>query len=181
MSKRTLALLLSALLCMALVSCGGESQQTAELSANDATQEQSANNEEDAAPQTVETETDDVPADENKVALSDLADAFAGALLSGNHPYSHVDVEVTDDTVTLTAQRDGISRVVDAIKNGTYDAEKWDTVRNAIPKVTDSMLEALDAAGYSDVHLVFNLVNEQNPEEIFVTFYDSELTYDVIE
>lgn len=112
-----------------------------------------------------------------KITLEEAAHDIQDALGAN---YDFFSVSAIDDTMTLNAANNGISNAVTDLKNGNLDISYWETATETEIELVGGVRNYLDVCGYTDIHVCFNVVSDENHEEVFLTIYDSEVIFDIV-
>ena len=159
MGKKCWAFALALLLALTLAACGGQTEEQSE----NATSEN-----EDSANAAQESHT---------MTMQEMADYFAEIC---EQSFGHANATASDDLITVNIWIENLSSMVSSMRAGTFDIENWNTLKASFLKTVNACQEVLEADKYEDVHFAFNVLDDEDFDKQLLSYYDSEIVYDVL-
>ena len=171
--KKMFSLIMALLLVLSFASCGSNEasgEETAEsTTATDAPATETA-----VTVETEETEADEQPEVDYE--------AVATILEASGVQMHYWNVDVLGEAFFINFAYNGMSEAVEAFTKAGYDENytEWVSVKETMKSLYQSNIDLLKTLGVEDPVCFFNLVNENNHGEIFVSIYNGEITYDIM-
>ena len=160
MKKMCLASALAILLVLLLTACGGQTSKRTENVTSGGS---------DSANVTNETS--------HYMTLEETANFFADSSVQS---YGNANATVSGNVITVNVWRENLSAMVSSMRIGEFDIENWATLKASFQKTADAFQDVLAADEYNDVHLAFNVLDDQDLSRPLLSFYDSEIVYDTL-
>lgn len=132
-----------------------------------------------AAPEDVSSsDTTSTEADSGDLSL-DLLAATLSLTLQENFPNS--DVTYDDSSITMSVWDDNIAAGALLAQQGNEELQQsWNEMRGNLRQMCESTKDTISDAGYPDVTVTLNLLNDMNQDNILLTIVDGVVTYDVV-
>ena len=172
MGKRTLVLLLSALLCMALVSCGGDSQQTAELSVQA----------EETNPQIEQAEAlEDANYPDEPIMSLDAAASMIEAAYTDKNGAFGAEVSALSDGVVAYYWMNGMFESFMGYYLGENNDGKEAELIEKCNTLAEGGRELLNSMGYQDKQFLFSVVRKGDTSHNVFSVLDGEIIFNLLD
>lgn len=91
-------------------------------------------------------------------------------------------ISCDDNFVTISVWMDGVALSLATIQEagGGTDNESWNTVKNSLISLSDSLSDLLESAGCTDYHLLIHALNDRNRENTLLSVADGVIIYDAL-
>lgn len=128
--------------------------------------------------ETVSSDSTSVEADSGDLSL-DLLAATLSLTLQENFPNS--DVTYDNSSITMNVWDDNIAAGALLAQQGNEELQQsWNEMRGNLRQMCESTKDTISDAGYPDVTVTLNLLNDMNQDNILLTIVDGVVTYDVV-
>lgn len=120
--------------------------------------------------------SDDASSDDQMMSLETLCSTIKTVL---GKNYSGCTVTHDDSTITVSVWIDGLAL---SLASGDQDTkDSWETAKDSLSELSESIDELVDTAGYNDVNVLFNVLNDLNHENALLSMLNGVVIYDVLE
>ena len=110
-------------------------------------------------------------------------DAVVDLIKMGLSNFDYATVEGDETGITVNVAGDGVAKSVAIAKLAGYDEtySDWVYMKEQMIKCSDSVIGIMKQCGIEAPLLVFNVLNDQNHDNVFLTLINSTVIYDVME
>lgn len=115
---------------------------------------------------------------ESSVSLDLLAAAMN---LTLQDSFENSDFSYDDTSITMTVWQDNIAAGALLAQQGNAELqESWNEMRDNLINMCQSARDMLDEAGYTDVTVTLNLLNDMNQDNTLLSVMDGVVIYDAV-
>ena len=85
------------------------------------------------------------------------------------------------DTITIKIWKEGIAQGAILARNGNTELlDSWDTMVNNTKEFATTRYEELETVNATDKHVMVNIMNDENLDNVLVTYMDGVVVYDAV-
>lgn len=143
-----------------------------------------------SAPSTEQTQPVDIktpgdettaPADESTQLPLDTVMALIEGVTAKNFGKDNYKMEYDETSVTISVWADGVAVGAAYAANGDKEClESWETLTKSTVDNCTSIVDSLNTAGYDDMIVTFNVLNDQNTENVLLMIVNGAVLYDAV-
>lgn len=129
---------------------------------------------------TVPTESDAPETTENRDEALSAACSLIEISLAEN--FSGYDVDYEDSTITVNVWQDGLALALVTAQSEDNQESKdaWETVKDNMTVMSDSIRDLIDTLELEDVMLLVNVLNDQNHDNVLLSITEGVVIYDAM-
>lgn len=108
-------------------------------------------------------------------------DAFLASLEETlqNSYGDHYSIDDDGTTLTISIWQDGVASEAEYVIAGSESADAWDGLKESLQNLSITCFEQANSAS-PERHVVLNVLNDQNTENVLLSYLDGSCVYDVV-